>query len=61
MSPAKIAIAVAATIEAMAETGSRNMAKGTSSAVAIVAVKPGMQPTTRPKTDDARMVSNTSG
>ena len=41
MSPAKIAIAVAVTIAAIAGTGSMKKVIGTSSAVAIVAVRPG--------------------
>ena len=52
---------VAATIEAIAATGSKNMANGTSSAVAIVAVKPGINPTTKPNTDETKIVSSTSG
>ena len=41
MSPEKIAIAVAVTIAAMAGIGAMKNVTGTSSAVAIVAVKPG--------------------
>ena len=41
MSPAKIAIAVAVTIAATAGTGGMKKVTGTSSAVAIVAVRPG--------------------
>ena len=48
MSPAKIAIAVAVTIEAIAGTGGMKKVTGTSSAVAIVAVRPGTAPTKRP-------------
>ena len=48
MSPAKIAIAVAVTIEAIAGTGSMKKVTGTSSAVAMVAVRPGMAPTNSP-------------
>src|SRR5436309_1116674 len=44
MSPAKIAMAVAVTIEAMAGTGGMKKVTGTSSAVAIVAVSPGTAP-----------------
>src|SRR5438309_2137747 len=40
MSPAKIAIAVAVTMEAMAGTGGMKKVTGTSSAVAMVAVRP---------------------
>ena len=56
-----MAMAVAETIEAIAETGSRNMANGTSSTVAMVAVKPGMQPTIMPKREDPSMVISTTG
>jgi len=55
MSPAKIAIAVAVTIDAIAGTGGMKKVTGTSSAVAIVAVRPGTAPTKRPKAADARM------
>src|SRR5262245_32925966 len=55
MSPEKIAIAVAVTIEAMAGTGGMKKVTGTSSAVAIVAVRPGTAPTNRPNTADSRM------
>ena len=48
-SPAKIAIAVVATMAASAGTGSMKNVTGTSSAVAMVAVSPGMAPTNRPK------------
>ena len=41
MSPAKIAIAVAVTMEAIAGTGGMKKVTGTSSAVAMVAVRPG--------------------
>ena len=53
MSPEKIAIAVAVTIDATAGTGGMKKVTGTSSAVAIVAVSPGMQPTNRPYTAEA--------
>src|SRR5438309_11202668 len=53
MSPAKMAIAVAVTIEAMAGIGAMKNVTGTSSAVAIVAVRPGTAPTNRPNTDAA--------
>ena len=55
MSPAKIAIALAAMIAPIAGTGSMKKVSGTSSAVAIVAVSPGSAPTTRPNTDASRM------
>src|SRR6187200_2494761 len=48
MSPEKIAMAVAVTIAATAGTGGMKKVIGTSSAVAMVAVRPGMQPKTRP-------------
>src|SRR5262249_54582847 len=49
MSPEKIAIAVAVTIDAIAGTGGMKKVTGTSSAVAIVAVRPGTAPTKSPK------------
>ena len=49
-SPAKIAMAVAVTIAAIAGCGAMKKVTGTSSAVAMVAVRPGMPPTKRPKT-----------
>src|SRR5262245_29745821 len=65
MSPEKIAIAVAVTIEAIAGTGGMKKVTGTRSAVAMVAVSPGTAPTNSPNTADARMTaivygSNTS-
>ena len=48
MSPEKIAIADAETIAATAGTGAMKKVIGTSSAVAMVAVRPGMHPRTRP-------------
>ena len=51
MSPEKIAIAVAVTIVAIAGMGSMKNVTGTSSAVAIVAVRPGTAPTNRPNSD----------
>src|SRR5436190_9325120 len=53
MSPEKIAIAVAVTIAAIAGTGAMKNVTGTSSAVAIVAVRPGTAPTNSPKSDAA--------
>src|SRR5512134_1781352 len=61
MSPAKIAIAVAVTIEAIAGTGSMKNVTGTSSAVAMVAVSPGTAPTNRPNAADARITQSTYG
>src|SRR5437764_4420399 len=51
MSPEKIAIAVAVTIAAIAGMGAMKKVTGTSSAVAMVAVRPGTAPTNRPKSD----------
>ena len=51
MSPEKIAIAVAVTIAAMAGIGAMKKVTGTSSAVAIVAVRPGTAPTKRPNSE----------
>ena len=59
ISPAKIAIAVAVTIEAIAGTGSMKKVTGTSSAVAMVAVSPGTAPTNRPNAADARITQST--
>src|SRR5215213_948054 len=59
MSPAKIAIAVAVTIEATAGTGGMKNVTGTSSAVAMVAVSPGIAPTKRPNTAEARITHST--
>src|SRR6266851_2883658 len=61
ISPAKIAIAVAVTIDAMAGTGGMKKVTGTNSAVAIVAVRPGTAPTKRPKIAEARITHNTYG
>src|SRR5688572_27388104 len=61
MSPAKIAIAVAVTIEAMAGTGSMKNVTGTSSAVAMVAVSPGTAPTNRPNAAEAKITPSTYG
>jgi hypothetical protein len=55
-SPEKIAIAVAATIAASAGTGSMKKVTGTRSAVAMVAVRPGIAPTNRPKQPAASMI-----
>src|SRR5512145_492836 len=61
MSPAKIAIAVAVTIDAIAGTGSMKKVTGTSSAVAMVAVRPGTAPTKRPNAAEARITHSTNG
>src|SRR5687768_16587393 len=61
MSPAKIAIAVAVTIDAIAGTGSMKNVTGTRSAVAMVAVRPGTAPTNRPNAAEARMTQSTYG
>src|SRR5436190_22178705 len=53
MSPEKIAIAVAVTMAAIAMIGGMKNVTGTSSAVAIVAVRPGTAPTNSPNSDDA--------
>src|SRR5689334_14385013 len=52
-SPAKIAIAVADTIAAIAGIGGMKNVTGTRSAVAIVAVRPGTAPTKSPNSDAA--------
>ncbi len=59
MSPAKIAIATVVTIAAIAGTGSMKKVTGTSSAVAMVAVRPGIEPTNRPNRAAASMTANT--
>src|SRR5687768_12437441 len=61
MSPAKIAIAVAVTIDAIAGTGGMKKVTGTSSAVAMVAVSPGTAPTNRPNSADAKITHSTYG
>src|SRR3954470_19490741 len=61
MSPAKIAMAVAVTIEAMAGTGGMKKVTGTRSAVAIVAVRPGTAPTKRPNIAEPRITHSTYG
>src|SRR4249919_1258732 len=57
MSPAKIAMAVAVTMAAMAGIGAMKKVTGTRSAVAIVAVRPGIAPTKRPKSDAASITT----
>ena len=59
MSPAKIAIAVAVTIAATAGTGGMKKVMGTSSAVAMVAVRPGTAPTNRPNRPDSSITTST--
>ncbi len=59
MSPEKIAIAVAVTMAATAGTGGMKKVTGTSSAVAIVAVRPGIAPTNRPYSADSAMTIST--
>ena len=54
MSPAKIAIVVAVTIAPSAGTGCMKNVTGTSSAVAMVAVRPGIAPTNMPNAADAQ-------
>jgi hypothetical protein len=61
MSPAKIAMASMVTIAARAGTGSMKKVTGTRRAVAMVAVKPGMEPTKRPYMADMRMTKITYG
>jgi Na+/melibiose symporter-like transporter len=55
----KMAMAVAVTMAATAGTGGMKNVTGTSNAVAIVAVNPGMAPTKRPYTADAAMTAST--
>src|SRR3970282_1554602 len=61
MSPAKIAIAVAVTMDAIAGTGGMKKVTGTSSAVAMVAVRPGTAPPDRQYAADARITHSTYG
>src|SRR5687767_6889176 len=61
MSPAKMAIAVAVTIDAIAGTGSMKNVTGTRSAVAIVAVSPGTAPTNSPNTAEPKITPSTYG
>ena len=56
-SPAKIAMAVVVTMAASAGTGSMKKVTGTSSAVAMVAVSPGIAPTNRPNAEASAMIS----
>lgn len=48
MSPAKMAMATVVTIAAIAGTGAMKKVKGINNAAAIVAVRPGMDPTNKP-------------
>ena len=59
MSPEKMAMAVAVTMAATAGTGGMKNVTGTSSAVAMVAVRPGMAPTNRPYTAEATITAST--
>src|SRR5690242_8779430 len=61
MSPEKMAIAVAVTMAAMAGIGAMKNVTGTSSAVAIVAVRPGTAPTNRPNSDAASITTMVCG
>ena len=59
MSPAKIAIAVAVTMAPSAGTCGMKKVIGTSRAVAMVAVSPGMAPTKMPNTADRAITTST--
>ncbi len=48
MSPEKMAMAVAVTMAAIAGMGAMKNVTGTSKAVAMVAVRPGTEPTNKP-------------
>src|SRR6188474_2444237 len=61
MSPEKIAMAVAVTMAATAGTGAMKNVTGTSSAVAIVAVRPGTAPTKSPKSAEQKITHSTYG
>ena len=61
MSPAKIAIAVAVTIAATDGIGAMKNVTGTSSAVAIVAVRPGTAPTKSPNAEAPSITAMLSG
>ena len=56
-----MAIALVVTITAIAGTAGMKNTTGTSSAIAIAAVRPGMAPTKRPNSDDARISAMTYG
>ncbi|MEY4443536.1 MAG: hypothetical protein RL442_2536 [Pseudomonadota bacterium] len=59
MSPEKMAIAVAVTMAATAGTGGMKKVMGTKSAVAMVAVSPGIHPTNKPNRAEQKMTSST--
>ena len=59
MSPAKIPIALVVTIAARAGTGGMKKVTGTSSAIAIAAVRPGTAPTNSPSAADAMITTIT--
>jgi hypothetical protein len=59
MSPEKIAIAVAVTMAAIAGTGGMKKVMGTNKAVAMVALKPGIAPTNKPKMAEHKITNNT--
>ena len=61
MSPAKMAMATVVTMQAIAGTGSIKKVNGTNSAVAIVAVSPGIEPTNRPNNAASNMTPRTAG
>jgi hypothetical protein len=56
-----MAMAVAVTIAPSAGTGSMKNVIGTSRAVAIVAVRPGIAPTNMPNTAESRITQMTLG
>ena len=60
MSPAKIAMATQVTMAPTAGTGSMKNVTGTSRATAMVAVRPGIDPTNRPKAPAARIANSVS-
>ena len=60
MSPAKIAMATQVTIAPIAGTGSMKNVMGTSSATAMVAVRPGIEPTNSPKQAAMKMAASVS-
>jgi hypothetical protein len=61
ISPAKIAIASMVTMAARAGTGSMKNVTGTSKAVAMVAVRPGIAPTNKPYRAEMQITINTYG
>src|SRR5688500_19542997 len=61
ISPEKIAMALAVTMAAIAGTGYMKKVTGTSSAVAIVAVRPGTAPTKSPNAAEPRITQSTYG